>query len=82
MQVPDAVFDFHGYTTLECKDELNQIIASGEYSHIRVIVGKGRGSLNGPILPNFVKNFLTEKRIRFAQSKFQDGGEGAIEVYL
>jgi DNA-nicking Smr family endonuclease len=81
-QIPDEVFDFHGMTTSECKLELEDIVECGEYSHIRIIVGKGTRSPNGPILPDFVRNFLTERSIRFSPSKPQDGGEGAMEVYF
>ncbi len=65
-----------------CKHVLEDVIEAGEYSHIRIIVGKGLNSPNGPILPDFVRNFLTEKGIRFSQSKIQNGGEGALEVFF
>ncbi len=81
-QEPDLILDFHGYTTFECKDELDALIAEGHTGHIRIIVGKGRNSLEGPILPHFVRNYLTERRIRFNQSSLQNGGEGALEVFL
>lgn len=81
-QIAEAVFDFHGMTTSECKLELEDIIQSGEYSHIRIIVGKGTRSPNGPVLPDFVTNYLISHNIRFSSSKPQNGGEGALEVYL
>lgn len=81
-QEPELILDFHGYTTLECKDELDALIAEGEYHHIRIIVGKGKNSIDGPILPHFVRNYLTERSIRFNQSTLQNGGEGALEVFL
>ncbi len=81
-QEPDLVLDFHGMTTAECKDELDELMKNSAESHIRIIVGKGTRSLNGPVLPDFVRNYLTTHNIRFSQSKIQDGGEGALEVYL
>ena len=81
-QEPEIVLDFHGMTTLECKDELDELLKVGGYSHIRIIVGKGNNSADGPILPSFVKNYFSERNIRFNQSKIQDGGEGSLEVYL
>lgn len=81
-QEPELVLDFHGYTTAECKDALDELIQEGEFSHVRIIVGKGKNSVDGPILPNFVRNYLTDHSIRFNQSKLQDGGEGALEVYM
>ncbi|MES2023240.1 MAG: Smr/MutS family protein [Patescibacteria group bacterium] len=81
-QNPELVLDFHGYTTMECKEELDELIGNSEYSHIRIIVGKGQNSANGPILPDFVRNYLTTRNIRFNQSKIQAGGAGALEVFL
>lgn len=81
-QEPEFELDLHGWTTMEAKEELDEIIREGDYSHIRVIVGKGKNSADGPVLPNFVKNYLNERNIRFSQSKIQDGGEGALEVYF
>lgn len=81
-QEPEFELDLHGWTMMEAKEELDEIIREGDYSHIRVIVGKGKNSADGPVLPNFVKNYLNERNIRFSQSKIQDGGEGALEVYF
>ncbi len=84
-QEPDLILDFHGMTTAECKEELDLIVNNkvvNSISHIRIIVGKGTRSQNGPVLPDFVRNYLTTHNIRFSQSKIQDGGEGALEVYL
>lgn len=81
-QEPGHVVDLHGYNTSECKVILDELIKKGEYSHVHVIVGKGLNSSNGPVLPYFVKNYLNERGIRFNQAKIQDGGEGALEVFL
>lgn len=81
-QIPDLILDLHGMTTVECKQELDALIEDDKYSHIRIIVGKGTRSPNGPILPDFVRNYLIEHNIRFSPSKPQDGGEGAMEVYF
>jgi DNA-nicking Smr family endonuclease len=74
--------DLHGHTTSESLDVLDSLIKEGRYRHVRIIVGKGRNSENGPILPNFVKNYLDSFGIRYNQSKIQDGGEGALEVFF
>lgn len=81
-QVPEVILDFHGYTKAECQDAIDELIRSSEYKHLRIIVGKGKNSQNGPILPDFVKNYLTSHHIRWNQSKIQDGGEGSLEVYF
>ena len=82
LQNPEYVIDLHGFTTYESQVILDELIEEGEYKHIRVIVGKGLNSENGPILPDFVKNYLNTRNIRFNQSKLSDGGEGALEVFL
>lgn len=81
-QVPGMILDFHGYTKPECQGAIDELIRSGEYKHVRIIVGKGKNSQNGPVLPDFVKNYLTSNHIRWNQSKFQDGGEGSLEIYF
>ena len=54
-RTPEMILDFHGYTTAECKIELDNLLRAREYSYVRIIVGKGRNSVNGPVLPDFVK---------------------------
>jgi DNA-nicking Smr family endonuclease len=56
-QIAEYEVDLHGYTTGEAKDLLDEIINEAEYKHIRVITGRGRNSANGPVLPDFVKNY-------------------------
>ncbi|HEY4477650.1 MAG TPA: Smr/MutS family protein [Candidatus Paceibacterota bacterium] len=80
-QVPDLIIDFHGYTTFECQEAIDALIREGGYKHIRMIIGRGKRSANGPVLPDFIKNYLTSQNIRFNQSKIQDGGEGSLEVF-
>ncbi|MBS3913454.1 MAG: Smr/MutS family protein [Bacteroidetes bacterium] len=81
-QVPDLVIDFHGYTTFECQEVTDKLIRDREYSHVRMIIGRGKRSAHGPVLPDFVKNYLTSQNIRWNQSKIQDGGEGSLEVFF
>lgn len=79
---PDYILDLHGKTTSECKFILDDIIESEDYEYIRIIIGRGLNSPNGPVLPYFIKNYLNSKDIKFTQSKKEDGGEGALEVFL
>ncbi|MDQ3076201.1 MAG: Smr/MutS family protein [bacterium] len=81
-QNPDLIIDFHGYTTFECQEAIDELIREGEHKQIRMIIGRGKRSANGPVLPDFIKNYLTSQNIRFNQSKFQDGGEGSLEVFF
>lgn len=78
---PDTIIDLHGHTTTEAGALLSDLLASS-YSHVRIIVGKGNHSKNGPVLRDFAKQYLSARDIRFSQSKLADGGEGSLEVYL
>ncbi len=81
-QHPGHVIDLHGHTTREAESILHTLIEDATYSHIRVIVGKGNHSKSGPVLRDFVKDYLRERNIRFNQSKIGDGGEGSLEVFI
>jgi DNA-nicking Smr family endonuclease len=81
-QNAEKEIDLHRYTTSESEDILNSLIKENKYKHVRIIVGRGNNSINGPILPNYVRNYLNSHNIRYNQSKIQNGGEGALEVFL
>ena len=81
-QEPEHIIDLHGYTTLESKRILDGVLNDRQFVHVRIIIGKGLNSENGPVLPDFVKNYLNTHNIHFNQSKIQNGGEGALEVFL
>ena len=80
--IPEHILDLHRHTLKEAEALLVKTVKDKKYSHIRVITGKGLHSSNGPVIKNFVRNFLLNKNIKFSQSKIQDGGEGALEVFL
>jgi len=79
-QIPDCILDLHGRTIPEAEILLDDLF-SKKHSHVRIITGKGMHSKNGPVLQAFVKEYLQIRNIRFNQSKIQDGGEGALEVF-
>lgn len=81
-QIAESEIDLHGYTTEEAREVLEEMMSSGKYKHVRVIVGKGRHSAGGAVLPDFVKAYLNMRSIKYNQSKIKDGGEGALEVFL
>ena len=81
-QHPEHIIDLHGYTTAETQELLDELIDKEEYKYVRIIIGRGHNSENGPVLPNFVKRYLDARDIHYNQSKIQDGGEGALEVFL
>jgi DNA-nicking Smr family endonuclease len=78
---PHEVVDLHGYTTAQTRSVLEDLLhARG--SHVRLLVGKGKNSEHGAVLPVFVQNFLRERAVRCEQSHPRDGGSGAIEVFF
>lgn len=81
-RTPEEVIDLHGYTTSEAEEMLHTLLKNREYSHVRIIVGRGTHSVDGPVLGDFVKRFLSTRNVRFNPSKLKDGGDGALEVFL
>ena len=81
-QIPECVVDLHGYTLREAERALEDLLDQENLSHVRIIVGKGNHSTGPALLREFAKSYLTSHRVRFTQSKIQDGGEGALEVFL
>ncbi len=81
-QNAEREIDLHGYTTNETEIILNSLVIGNKYRHVQIIVDKGNNSTNGPVLPNFVRNYLNTRNIHYNQSKLEDGGEGAIEVFF
>jgi len=79
---PQKILDLHGCTRSEAKTVLLEVFKNGKCDHIRIITGKGTFREQGPVLRNFVKSFLYENDIRYCQSRIEDGGEGALEIYL
>jgi DNA-nicking Smr family endonuclease len=82
IQTFDKIVDLHGFTTDEAEDVLSALLRASRATHVRIIVGKGTRSANGPVLPEFVKHFLARHDVSFRQSKIQEGGEGALEVFF
>ena len=81
-RTPEHILDFHGNTVKEVEEDLNAFFRNNTFNYIRIITGKGVHSQNGPVVREFVKKYLSKKRIRYSQSKPQDGGEGALEVFI
>ena len=81
-RVPDLIVDLHRHTIREATRVLDDLLAREETLHVRLIVGKGIHSEKGPVLRDFVVDYLHERGIRFARAKLVDGGEGALEAFL
>lgn len=86
--VIQSQLDLHGMRTDEARDALGeflrQAIKRGQRC-VRVIHGKGLGSLNKePVLKKKVRNWLVQKDevIAFCQARAADGGAGALIVLL
>jgi DNA-nicking Smr family endonuclease len=80
-KVPVHILDLHGYTTREAQDFLNSFVIGREGQYIRVITGKGVYR-NGPILQEYIKEYLYKKGISYTYAKISDGGEGALEFMI
>jgi DNA-nicking Smr family endonuclease len=80
-RIPEYILDLHGYTTREAKELLDELL-EGEYGHVRIITGKGTYRETGPVMRNFVEQYLRLREIKFETAKLYNGGEGAFEVYL
>jgi len=79
---PEKIVDFHGLTTREAKEILDELVEAGDYNHVRIITGKGAYRETGPVMRNFVESYFSQKDIRFEIAKLYNGGEGALEVFL
>jgi DNA-nicking Smr family endonuclease len=74
---PEYILDLHGLNTMECKDVLDDLCTHRDVRHVRLIVGKGLNSVQGPVLPYFVKSYCNERGIRFEELV-----DGAIDVFF
>jgi DNA-nicking Smr family endonuclease len=81
-RTPEHIVDLHGFTLEEARVTITELCNSNEYLHVRIITGKGIHSENGPVLKDFIRSYLEKNNIQYTQSKIQDGGEGAFEVFL
>ena len=72
-RTPEQIIDLHGHTTNEAEEVLRGFLCETferkKNMHIRLIVGRGSHGVNGPVLRNFVKQYLSMRGIRFNQSK-------------
>jgi DNA-nicking Smr family endonuclease len=84
-QEPEAEIDLHGMKGAEARDALTEFLnkAKKRKLHlVRVIVGKGTHSLNGPVLPDVAKVVLRTHDLGYRYAKQHEGGEGVLVVTL
>jgi DNA-nicking Smr family endonuclease len=84
-QKTEATLDLHGMNSWEAEeaieDFLDQASASG-YKKVQIIPGKGLHSAGGAVLPEVVREILSARNLRFSRAKINDGGSGAVDVFL
>jgi DNA-nicking Smr family endonuclease len=83
--VIDAELDLHGCTSYEAETMVTNFLHESHeknWKRVRIIVGKGTHSPDGPVLPNTVKALLKENGFFYTYAKISNGGEGALEVAL
>lgn len=83
---PEAEIDLHKMTKDEARREVGIFIAQSEvlgYKKIRIITGKGIHSENGEgVLRSYIREILERGNYECFNAKYDEGGEGAIDVIL
>lgn len=87
---PEADLDLHGFTAIGAQIKTRTFISSAHvqgFFTLRIIVGKGLHSEDGPVLPHVVEDLLKEmKKENVVLSYKWEGGKrskfGAVLVYL
>jgi DNA-nicking Smr family endonuclease len=83
---PEAELDLHQMTKDEARREVAAFIQEAKamgYKKIRIITGKGRHSESGVgVLNNYIREILDRGGYEYFNAKYNEGGEGALEVIL
>ena len=82
----EAELDLHQLTKEEARSEVQIFLEEAEaagYKKIRIITGKGLHSENGVgVLNAFVREMLDGRGYEYMMAKYNEGGEGALDVLL
>ncbi len=81
-RIPELILDLHGFTVSQARKKLEEIVDDGQLRHVRIITGKATFRENGPVLRQFVEQYLKERDIKYDYAKLANGGQGALEVFL
>ncbi len=81
-QSPDFTLDLHGYSRNEALRALSGMLHVHEGELVRIVIGKGIHSADGPVIPDVVKGFLATHNLSYRPAKLADGGAGALLVQL
>ena len=78
--------DLHQMTKDEARKEVYAFLEEAEasgYKKIRIITGKGTHSENGVgVLNAYVKGILDGGGYEYVNAKYNEGGEGALDILL
>ncbi|NCN25518.1 hypothetical protein COT94_02460 [Candidatus Falkowbacteria bacterium CG10_big_fil_rev_8_21_14_0_10_37_14] len=85
-QTPQASLDLHGFILDEAQEEVVDFLTEAKnknYRLIRIITGKGIGSVNGhPVLKPWLEGYLSNHGYRWRLAKINEGGAGALDISL
>jgi len=84
-QQPQAELDLHQHTKNEAAAAVRLFLGESEqagHQRVRIIVGRGIHSKEGPVLGDVVRALLRDEGYDFSDAKINQGAEGAIEVKL
>lgn len=79
----DDILDLHGYRTIEAHSLVLDFINNAKENNlrtIRIITGKGVDGYSP--LKSYVINILSEQELKYSFAHNNDGGEGAIDIYI
>jgi len=87
---PEAVLDLHGYKAIEAKLRAESFIHTCKmqgFFTIRIIVGKGKHSELGPVLPDVVEDVLNDMKeknlvLGFDWDKKLKSKSGSVIIYI
>lgn len=82
----EAEIDLHQMTKEEARTEVYAFLEEAEargYKKIRIITGKGLHSVGGVgVLNAYVRDILDGRGYEYMIAKYNEGGEGALDVLL
>jgi DNA-nicking Smr family endonuclease len=85
-QPPEDILDLHQMTKDEAHREVCSLLEEAKtqgYKKIRIITGKGTHSENGVgVLNAYVKGLLDRGGYEYFNARYDEGGEGALDVLL
>ena len=81
-----AELDLHMLTKTQAEEELYDFLDKSYslgFHKVKIITGKGLNSENRQsVLKPFVQGILRREKLRFRDAKINEGGSGAIDVWL